>query len=283
MARLPRFSAAPLVRRSAAFGVVLMPVFTMLFLTTVRHTQNFATGEMLWADTLRKQPANQRAVFSLAAVKFNAKTADETAERLCDQAIGMPGIYRVNAYELRGRIFERRGESQRALDDFTQAITLFPNGRYVAVSAYEHRAQVYAQQREFQKALDDFSQAIRLRPKVVKYYHQRAITYRDCGRYDEALRDLDQAREIDPANVNSDLVQASVEILRGDMTLALQCFDQIIAREPNHVGARRRRAWVFAQLNRWEDAMREIQRLQNEGLRIDSKLVEQVEQNLAKR
>ena len=103
LARLPRFSAAPLVRRSAAFGVVLMPVFTMLFLMTMRHTQIFATGETLWADTLRKQPVNQRAVFSLAAVKFNAKTADETAERLCDQAIGVSGIYRVNAYELRGR------------------------------------------------------------------------------------------------------------------------------------------------------------------------------------
>ncbi len=281
--RMPRFSAVSTARQSATLGAVLLPAGVMLFLATALHTQNFASNESLWGDTVEKQPANQRAVFSLAAAKFNAKNDDEGAERLCDRAIGLPGRYVANAYHLRGRIYERRGETQQALDNFTQAITLHPNGKYVVVAAYEHRAQVYAQQREFQKALDDFSQAIALRPKAVKYYLQRAITLRDAERYDEALRDLDKATEIEPDNSSNDIVRASVEVAQGNLAAALQSFDRLLKREPNHVGARRRRAWVYAQLNRWDEAMREIRLLQAEGQRVDSKLVEQVQQNLASR
>lgn len=245
LARLPRFKLAARSTQSVVFGTLLAPVVMMLFLSTVRHTRVFLSPGSLWTDTMQKHPTSQRAVYSLALAKSRETSDVDVTRKLCDQAIDMPGIYVVPAYALRGRIYAGQGEFQKALDDFTQAITL--------------------------------------RPRTIEYYHQRALALLSLGRYDEALRDLDQAIAIDPDNINTDLVRGSVDAKRGEIAQALESFNRFLARNPNHVTARRQRVAVYAQLNRWSDAMREIRRLQEEGQRINSKLVEQVEQNLASR
>ena len=271
-----------LKRQRVVLGLMFAPVILTLIVLTVRHTRVFLTNESLWADTFQKFPTNQRAAIGLAEAKYRKKTDDVAAESLCNQVIATPGKFVVNAYVLRGLIAERSGHLQQALDDFTQAIDLCPKQRkYALCDAYEHRGQVYLQQREFQKAADDFAEAICVRPKVIKFYHQRAIALRDAGRYAEALQSLDQANVIDSENLNTDIVRGSVNFASGDLTHALDSFDRILVHDPSHLVARRSRVRVYAQLNRWSDAMSEIRRLQQEGRRVDEKLVRDVEQHLA--
>ena len=281
LSRVPRLSSARVVTPSVVLGSVLVPVTLLLLLVTVRHTRVFLTNDSLWADTFQKLPSNMRAAIGVAEARFRAND-DATAERLGNQVIESNSKFAVNAYVLRGRIVERRGDFQKALDDFTQAIALCPSRRkYAMCDAYEHRAQVFLQQREFQKAIDDFAQAIRIRPKVIKYHHQQAIALRDAGHYDDALQELDQAEGIEPQNLNTDILRGSIGLVRGDLDLALASFDRILAQESAHVVARRSRARVLAQMNRWSDALVEIRRLQQEGRRVDEKLVHDVEQHFA--
>lgn len=243
LARLPRFSSASWSSQVTISCALIAPVAATLFLSTVRHTRVLLSAESVWEDTVQKHPQNQRAVYSLALAKSRANREVDIVRRLCDQAIEMPGIYDVSAYALRGRLF--------------------------------------AQQGEFEKAFDDFSQAIRLRPKAVEYYHQRALALLSLERYDEAIHDIDKAKAVDPANINTDLVRGTAHTKRGELALALECFERFLTRNPSHVTARRQRASLYARLNRWQDAMREIRRLEDEGHRVDAKLVEQVKQNLA--
>ncbi|MBC7816883.1 MAG: tetratricopeptide repeat protein, partial [Planctomycetaceae bacterium] len=269
------------VTKLVALNGVLLSLLSAFFVTTVRHTRVLTTRESVWIDTIRKHPANQRAVFAIAEVYFLEKENADAAEQYCNQAIAMPGIYGSNSYLLRGQISQARGNLQQAQEDFAQAIAFIPRRNKIAAKAYEHRGQIFADQHDLPKALDEFGQAIALAPKTIEYYHQRAIILREMGQYDDALRDIRDATLIEPTNINTDLVQASIEISGSNFSEALQCFNRLLAREPSHVGARRRRAWVYSKLDRWDDASREIRRLQAEGRTVDEELTRDVERRVS--
>ena len=51
---------------------------------------------------------------------------------------------------------------------------------------------------EYEKALADFNEAIRLDPKYVLGYKNRAVLYERMGDKDRAAADRDKVKELDP-------------------------------------------------------------------------------------
>ncbi len=245
LSRVPRFSTASQSTRSVVFGGAWASVGGLLLLLTVQHSGHFSTTEILLTDIVTKHPTNQRAVCDLALIKFHRNTdADnDVALQLCDRVIGLPGDCVAVAFEIRGKILVRRRERQKAIDAFTQAIAL--------------------------------------RPTVFEYFQERAVLLRDLGRLDEALRDVDRAMALDAANINNLLLKASIHSAGGDLHQALASYDRVLAQDSSHVVARVRRIRIYARLDRWQDALQEIQRLKDEGRPIDEKLVRDVEQHLS--
>jgi tetratricopeptide (TPR) repeat protein len=280
--RLIRLVRLQTPNRARSFGIVVVPMAAICLLATVQHTRNFASAESLWLDTMQKRPDNPRAVFYVALAKVHEKADLDAALTLLDQVIAMPGRYVGEAYDERGRVRLLKGEYDRAMEDFTQALQLHPNGnKHPVVRAYEHRGRLLAQQGKLTKALEDFDRVIELRPKIVEYYHQRAIVLRDLGRYDDAFRDLQRADAIEPDHPMTNLVRGSVEIACGDYVNALASFDRILATNLDHPAARRSRAGVLAKLERWSEAREDIIRLKQDGRRVDQQLEREVEQHLA--
>ncbi|MFM9962923.1 MAG: tetratricopeptide repeat protein [Planctomycetaceae bacterium] len=242
--RLPSFSESGTATQCCVMGVLLVPVVLMLGVRTAQRSNQFLTERSIWSDTLLKRPLNQRPYLALAQL-INENGGDNSeALRLCDQGIPLPGPYTRHLLEIRGSVRVKAGQLEPALEDFTRAI-----------------------------ALDS---------TIIEDRYHRATILRDLGRYDEALRDLDEARRIDPTNLATDFVQGTVHSARGDLLLALDCFDRLLARDSQHLAAQRRRISVYAKLNRWGDAQRAIQRLQRAGQIVDPKLVREVEEHYAK-
>ena len=279
--RLARVFRVKLSSPGVCFGVVLVPAAVVLLLMTVQHTRHFQSAESLWMDTMQKRPDNQRAVYNVALAKVHEKGDLDTALTLLDQVIVMPGKYVAEAVDERGRVLLLKGEYARAMDDFTRAIEMSPDStKFAVVRAYEHRGRLLAQNGDLSKALEDFDHAIALRPEAIEYRHERALVLRDLGRHEEALRDLDEADAIEPGDTTTSLVRGSINLARGEFTLALASFDRILAEKPDHPVARRSRAGTLARLDRWSEAQQEIRRLQQEGRRVDEKLVRDVEQHV---
>lgn len=243
--RLHLFSSASLARQHFVLGMVLVPLALTLATRSIQHTKLFLTEESIWTDTLLKHPTNQRAYYTLAFNKSKSKGGSSAALRLCDQGIALQGPLTRHLYEVRGTV----------------------------------RAEL----KQLELAYDDFSRAIAMNPEIIDDRYHRAAILRDLGRFDEALDDLNEARRIDPANLNTDLVLGSIHAEQGELDQALECFDRLLTKAPNHVAARRRRAALYAMLNRWTDASQEIRRLQQEGRRIDEQLVHEVDRHLVNR
>ena len=242
--RLSNFSAARTATQCFLVGAVLVPVALTLGVKTAQRSSVFHTEDSVWRDTLQKQPLNQRSYLALAQLINESGGDNSAALRLCDQALALPGPYTRHLLEIRGAVRAKLGQLKPALDDFSRAI-----------------------------ALD---------PTVIEDRYHRATILRDLGRYDEALRDLEEARRIDPKNLSTDFVQGSVYAARGDLLLALDSFDRLLAQDSQHVAAQHRRVSVYVRLNRWDDAQRAIQRLQRAGQVVDPKLVREVEEHYAR-
>jgi len=100
----------------------------------------------------------------------------------------------VDAYFNRGIVHNRLGESQQAIADYTQALSLDPN----LVDAYFNRGIVHNRLGESQQAIADYTEAIRLNPKLADAYNKRGDTYYWLKKYQKALTDYEQAIRLNP-------------------------------------------------------------------------------------
>jgi hypothetical protein len=96
----------------------------------------------------------------------------------------------------RGLAYYRKGEHDRAIGDYSQAITL--NSKYTA--AYNNRGLAYRRKGEYDRAIADYDQAITLNSKYTLAYLNRAGAYKRKGEYDRAIADYDHALTLDPGN-----------------------------------------------------------------------------------
>ena len=100
----------------------------------------------------------------------------------------------AEAFYNRGVAYRQKGQLDRAIEDYDQAIRLHPN----YVFAYVNRGGIYAGKEQWDKALEDFNRAIQLNPNFADAFYSRGAVYRHKGEYDRAIKDYDQAIRFNP-------------------------------------------------------------------------------------
>src|SRR5262249_28158541 len=147
------------------------------------------------------------------------------------------------AFNNRGIAYEQKGDLDRAIQDFDQAIKLKRN----YVGALNNRANIYDRKGDVDRAIQDYSEAIRLNPKVSGFFINRGRAYLRKNENDRAVADFNDAVRLlripqnfaaangDPAEVNYDRAIANVLASRGtayqakgDDERAIQDFDEAV-------------------------------------------------------
>ena len=83
-------------------------------------------------------------------------------------------------------------ESDKAIEDCSQAIQLNPNG----ADAFSNRGGAYRAKGQYDRAIEDLNQAIRLNPNDADLFNNRGLAYNEKGQYDRGIEDL---KPSDPA------------------------------------------------------------------------------------
>lgn len=112
--------------------------------------------------------------------------------RLFDKPISKGDL--AIAYTNRGGTYSDKGEFDRAIADFDQAIKLSPN----LVGAYYNRGKTYHRKGNYHRAIADYTQAVSLNPKFVEAYSNRGNAYEKSGQRDKAVADFRKALELRP-------------------------------------------------------------------------------------
>jgi tetratricopeptide (TPR) repeat protein len=122
------------------------------------------------------------------------------------------------AFHNRGLAWSNKQEHDQAIADFNEAIRLDPQ----LASAYGIRGTIWSKKGEHDKAIADFNEAIRLDPRLASAHNNRGITWSKQGEHDKAIADFNEAIELDPKN-------ASAFHNRGNAWSNKQQHDQAIA------------------------------------------------------
>lgn len=129
----------------------------------------------------------------------------------------------AETYQLRGQIYRLSDLLDKAILDYTSAISLSPDD----ANLYRERGQIKADLGQHDSALIDFEQAIRLAPSDANAYFARAKSHVAQDNVDGALEDLDQAINLNP-NAAIYRMRGELRMIQGNTKGALEDYDQAL-------------------------------------------------------
>jgi tetratricopeptide (TPR) repeat protein len=96
----------------------------------------------------------------------------------------------------RGDAYSNKGDHDRALADYNEAIRLDPK----SALALSDRGVAYGNKGDYDRALADLNEAIRLDPKSAHAFRNRGVLYAHKGDNDRAIADFNETIRLDPNN-----------------------------------------------------------------------------------
>lgn len=100
------------------------------------------------------------------------------------------------AFTNRGLAYKSKGQWDRAIADFSEAIRLKPD----FVTAFNNRGNIYYGYGQFDRAIKDYDEAIHLKPDFAEAFSNRGNVYRKKGQFGLAIKDYDKAIHLQPGN-----------------------------------------------------------------------------------
>jgi len=137
-------------------------------------------------------PFTDRVVARLIFVRGASLRNSEATIELYSRAIALDPDFST-AYNNRGLAYYDKGDYDRAIADYDQAIQLEPDA-----TTYYSRGLAYYYKGDYDRAIADYDQAIKLKPDYAIAYRSRGRAYRKKGDYDRAIADLNQAIALAP-------------------------------------------------------------------------------------
>jgi tetratricopeptide (TPR) repeat protein len=185
----------------------------------------------------------------LMAVAVRPAAADDLS--LCGQHAGDDSIAactrllahnprEATVYVARGLAYKLKGEYDRAIADYDQALKLKPRDATV----YNNRGSAWWKKQDFDRALADYDTSIRLDPKFASAYANRALVYNDKSEYDRAIADEDHAVQLGLNFASVYSARGYAYGRKGDYARAMADLNKGVALDPNYARGYSHRAAI---------------------------------------
>ncbi len=171
---------------------------------------------------------------------------------------------RATAYNNRGWSYSDKGDHDRAIPDFDEAIRLDPK---LAI-AFVNRGWSYERKGDYDRAIADYDEAIRLDPKYSLAYNNRGWAHQLKGEYDQAIADFGEAIRTNPKDATAYVNRCDAYNRKGQQDRALQDCEAAIRLDRNNATAYATRGDIYFQKGQVDPAMRDYDR----AIRLEPKL-----------
>ena len=138
------------------------------------------------------------------------------------------------AYNNRGIAYATKGDLDRAIADFSEAIRLDPKDAH----AYNNRGSAYENKGDHDRAITDYDEAIRLDPKYALAYNNRCWSRALIGRdLDQALADCNESLRLSPGYAEALNTRGFVQFKLGAFDRAIADYSAAIAKNAKDAGS----------------------------------------------
>jgi lipoprotein NlpI len=148
--------------------------------------------------------------FAVCAQTKQADAAIEGCSRIIDDPKQKPKG-RASAYFNRANALVQKGDSDKAIADFDEAIKLDPRN----VGAYNNRGSAKNEKGDVDAALEDFDAAIKHNARFASAYFNRANVLAARGESARAIKDYDTAIKYNRRNVNAYIARGALMLASG--------------------------------------------------------------------
>lgn len=187
-------------------------------------------------------------VLGSRGVSFDMKGELDKAIDDFNEAIRLKPDY-SRAYIYRGLTLVKKNDGRRAIIDFTEAITLDPHIAYVALN---DRANAYELIGDDDRAIEDYGRAIQLNPGYTETYFNRAMLLYKKGDYDGAIDDDSRAIDLNPDYVFAYRNRGVAYLAKDKNEMAIADFSAAIALDPYDATAYGNRGTANAAMGEFE-------------------------------
>jgi tetratricopeptide (TPR) repeat protein len=155
------------------------------------------------------------------------------------------------AYVKRGNLYQKMGSNKKALEDYSQAIKLNPKYAF----KYQNRASLYQNSRDDNKALKNYDWTIKMHPNDAKAYLKRGNLYQEIGDKIQALDDYNQALKLNPENADTYLKRGKLYQEMGDKIQAIEDYNQVLKLNPKKADAYLNRGLAYQSFGELKKAL----------------------------
>ena len=160
----------------------------------------------------------------------------------CDEVINspeneIPREIRAMAFGIRGSAYKEKGDFDRAISDYDEAIKLGFKLDSKNAIAFNNRGNAYQEKGDFDRAISDFDEAIKLDPKFAFAFNNRGNAYQRKGDFDRAISDHDAAIKLDSENAAAFNNRGNAYQGKGGFDRAISDFDEAIKLDPKYAVA----------------------------------------------
>ena len=148
---------------------------------------------------------------------------------------------RVLAYYHRGSAYFLRGNTRKAIVDYSEAIKLNPKFE----EAYLKRGNAYHEIEQTDSAITDYTEAIKINPNSENAYGNRGNVYNGRSQYKKAIADYTKVIVINPNDDDIYIRRGNAYFDDAQLNYAIRDFRSVLERNPFNAAAKHGRLRYF--------------------------------------